>query len=54
MTDKHPSVEVCTVQVASSPAQTPSFSDVVARIRQDSVEESQQYLDETNVPHGGE
>ncbi len=30
------------------------LKELVAQIRQDSVQDSQDYLDETTVPHGGE
>jgi hypothetical protein len=54
MTEKLPVIDVSTAEVASFPAKLPSLSELVARIREDSMEGSQEYLDETNVPHGGE
>ena len=55
MTDK--------LQVASVPQETAAASnvdqiallkDMVAQIRRDCVENSEEYLDETTVPHGDE
>ncbi len=40
----------------ATPRQTPAeaFSAVVEQVRRDAVRDSQTYLDETTVPHGGE
>jgi len=55
MADKTHVIEVSTERAAPLPANRDTLlKDVIARICQDSQEESEHYLEETKVPHGGE
>ena len=60
MTDKLQIKNVSQTQTDATPAVDTESSkrsllhDVVMQIRSDCGKQSQQYLDETNVPHGGE
>lgn len=38
----------------SQPVTGQPWAAVVEQVRQDAVDQSQRYLDETTVPHGGE
>ncbi len=55
MTDKTQVADVTeTKNAATSIDQAALLKDVIAQVRDDSVEASKEYLDETKVPHGGE
>ncbi len=55
MTEKLQAVKETVERVeATRSTETALLKEIVAHVRRDSVEESKAYLDETNVPHGGE
>ncbi|NLX54648.1 MAG: hypothetical protein GXY58_06010 [Planctomycetaceae bacterium] len=43
-----------TVDQTTSPAPARALAEVAQQVRRDAVTNSQEYLDETTVPHGGE
>ena len=61
MTDKSQVVGECKEQTSQEPRteslpadQETRLRTVIAQVRRDSREQSEQYLDETTAPHGGE
>ena len=55
MSDELQVVNTPEQKTAATPIdQAALLKDLVARIRHDSVQESDEYLNETTVPHGGE
>jgi hypothetical protein len=54
MTEKLQLVNVPEQQASTAADQAELLRSLVARVRQDCQQQSDEYLDQTEVPHGGE